>query len=191
MYPSSVNRGYFSYSSSARCTNLVRWGIHPLSIEAISPTTAEIAWRLVFRPVSILCQSRLFLLPPVTMTVNGEEFCIHPLSIEAISPTRSNGRYNAVLPGIHPLSIEAISPTICDLKFWSTRIRVSILCQSRLFLLLEGPNRRLDPSYRSIHPLSIEAISPTILVAGLVLVMFYVSILCQSRLFLLRGIRGH
>ena len=46
-YPSSVNRGYFSYfdcnTKSADCGTC----IHPLSIEAISPTNRGLAFELV------------------------------------------------------------------------------------------------------------------------------------------------
>ncbi len=63
--------------------------IHPLSIEAISPTG----------------QCKAFFI---------QHLGIHPLSIEAISPTQDSvqvvtGAYDS----IHPLSIEAISPTFC------------------------------------------------------------------------------
>ncbi len=111
-YPSSVNRGYFSYwraTASCWCSNL---SIHPLSIEAISPT---------FRPWNPLAQrtgypssvnrgyfSYIFFLLPR----RREEESIHPLSIEAISPTEVNlNETTRTMLSIHPLSIEAISPT--------------------------------------------------------------------------------
>ncbi len=63
-YPSSVNRGYFSY---------------------IEHNLSNTAW---IRSVSILCQSRLFLLPLTTLDDDfSRKWGIHPLSIEAISPT--------------------------------------------------------------------------------------------------------
>ncbi len=61
---------------------------------------------------------------------------IHPLSIEAISPTRRlDPSYRGVVPSIHPLSIEAISPTQKKWTSFRPMYYVSILCQSRLFLL--------------------------------------------------------
>ncbi len=41
-YPSSVNRGYFSYSQKVSQSQPQQSSIHPLSIEAISPTADEI-----------------------------------------------------------------------------------------------------------------------------------------------------
>ncbi len=76
-------------------------GIHPLSIEAISPTSYQSAghhWRL---RVSILCQSRLFLLPGEKLLAIDPVTSIHPLSIEAISPTnveRQSGRMGCLYP---------------------------------------------------------------------------------------------
>ncbi len=110
--------------------------------------------------VSILCQSRLFLLPVVVEFKREEQTSIHPLSIEAISPAWILKQLSIV----HHL--------------------VSILCQSRLFLLpVQLPWGHYLPSWypssvnrgyfscqvsaqsrwfllMSIHPLSIEAISP-------------------------------
>ncbi len=60
---------------------------------------------------------------------------IHPLSIEAISPTCIVITLLALAVGIHPLSIEAISPTVDTRSQEQKRFYVSILCQSRLFLL--------------------------------------------------------
>ncbi len=186
MYPSSVNRGYFSYWMQGRAATLLK-------------------------NVSILCQSRLFLLHNCKVWVAGvAAHGIHPLSIEAISPTHRTGNRgsnwneypSSVNRGyfsyfgsmccprtwsesIHPLSIEAISPTWERLCTIIRAYRVSILCQSRLFLLLgvddsDGEYFNRYPSsvnrgYFSyplysprasrvawgIHPLSIEAISPT------------------------------
>ncbi len=90
-YPSSVNRGYFSYSFDVNVKGVYvqcihplsieaisptrtnrfffrTWykGIHPLSIEAISPTRELISLKREVKMVSILCQSRLFLLPGST-----------------------------------------------------------------------------------------------------------------------------
>ncbi len=85
-YPSSVNRGYFSCANGSLHCLLATICIHPLSIEAISPASGSLTPILSVRSVSILCQSRLFLLlnaqnPNYLRTVG-----IHPLSIEAISP---------------------------------------------------------------------------------------------------------
>ncbi len=211
-YPSSVNRGYFSYLArimlmipplfvSILCQSRlfllptkigdkveIKLSIHPLSIEAISPTLFRAAASLPLHSVSILCQSRLFLLHRVLRPHCRSGFCIHPLSIEAISPT-----WNMV-DGDSELNPE-----------------VSILCQSRLFLLRADSCRFVRCCYR-IHPLSIEAISPTPSrqARGMLEVMYpssvnrgyfsynvhageyhlqyqcKVSILCQSRLFLLQ-----
>ncbi len=111
-YPSSVNRGYFSYGFNGHKLWPVEHGIHPLSIEAISPTTQDAGIQPRRQLVSILCQSRLFLLPGLWNLVSKLAIRIHPLSIEAISPTNSNR-------------------DIRELWYF-----VSILCQSRLFLLL-------------------------------------------------------
>ncbi len=92
-YPSSVNRGYFSYYSSADVLTYQVRSIHPLSIEAISPTywwgagphqyfqypssvnrgyfsyTQQLRLVQTQLIVSILCQSRLFLLPDLGLSV--------------------------------------------------------------------------------------------------------------------------
>ena len=87
LYPSSVNRGYFSYA-------------------------VVVLLYLHFISVSILCQSRLFLLHLEVIGTVTPVPGIHPLSIEAISPTGCMKTASRLwLPRIHPLSIEAISPT--------------------------------------------------------------------------------
>ncbi len=110
-YPSSVNRGYFSYPELLDVGIPCDISIHPLSIEAISPTVymttglggtfwypssvnrGYFSYSALFRsrscpkPVSILCQSRLFLLPGIHRKEGDSVLRIHPLSIEAISPT--------------------------------------------------------------------------------------------------------
>ncbi len=111
-YPSSVNRGYFSYSEEGSRRRGTRISIHPLSIEAISPTSSARQRCGGRAPVSILCQSRLFLLQCDPKKVPRAILGIHPLSIEAISPTGSPDSVGVRLSvSIHPLSIEAISPT--------------------------------------------------------------------------------
>ncbi len=113
--------------------------------------------------VSILCQSRLFLLLGKAFRASTVRASIHPLSIEAISPTSSRG-----------------SARFCFLI-------VSILCQSRLFLLQSA---RLDLA-RDIWRVSILCQSRLFLLPTLRMVQSSrfnrVSILCQSRLFLLLG----
>ncbi len=70
------------------------------------------------------------------------------------------------------------------------RILVSILCQSRLFLLQPAAIQRASRN-DGIHPLSIEAISPTIPARVSRTAGGMVSILCQSRLFLLPNTAPH
>ncbi len=86
-YPSSVNRGYFSYLA------LIVVFAGPVFVSILCQS------RLFLLPaycqcgsywdckVSILCQSRLFLLPADGKLVIYDKLSIHPLSIEAISPT--------------------------------------------------------------------------------------------------------
>ncbi len=115
-YPSSVNRGYFSYGKVISGYFQTTFGIHPLSIEAISPTPTKVAE--THPPTSTYPSSvnrGYFSYPAAHGLEYGEDECIHPLSIEAISPTRS-----------------VVTP---DDLYHS----VSILCQSRLFLLLLHP----------------------------------------------------
>ncbi len=111
-------------------------GIHPLSIEAISPTPRYDGGTFKKGGVSILCQSRLFLLP-VASTYSHQANPKYPSSVN-----RGYFSYNLAVycfqnchTSIHPLSIEAISPT----RFFGSNMQlsklVSILCQSRLFLL--------------------------------------------------------
>ncbi len=95
MYPSSVNRGYFSYAISGLMSHATYNSIHPLSIEAISPTLngwisssgitvypssvnrgyfsyfESVKVYLFIKSVSILCQSRLFLLLALKEAQNG------------------------------------------------------------------------------------------------------------------------
>ncbi len=87
LYPSSVNRGYFSYPRASPPPGRRRLSIHPLSIEAISPTMRCMLCIVRDTVVSILCQSRLFLLQVFAQSEPSDAECIHPLSIEAISPT--------------------------------------------------------------------------------------------------------
>ena len=86
-YPSSVNRGYFSYLTALGFGTAAVSCIHPLSIEAISPTYFTFGNTASATLVSILCQSRLFLLRLEDKYPGQQAPGIHPLSIEAISPT--------------------------------------------------------------------------------------------------------
>ena len=111
-YPSSVNRGYFSYLSDGAGETLPDTGIHPLSIEAISPTLIEFSFGVQKNFVSILCQSRLFLLQASEVR-EARSIVMYPSSVN-----RGYFSYDALGVGetfevtsIHPLSIEAISPT--------------------------------------------------------------------------------
>ena len=165
-YPSSVNRGYFSYLAR------IMLMIPPLF-------------------VSILCQSRLFLLP-CSEQRRHYRFIPYPSSVNRgyFSYTGSCGLIVAqvfvsilcqsrlfLLPGIwwmatlnsiqkYPSSVNrgyfSYARTLAVL---SAVVIVSILCQSRLFLLPQVA--KPEVCWRScIHPLSIEAISPTMYTLG-------------------------
>ncbi len=110
--------------------------IHPLSIEAISPTWYADLYTAQGDFVSILCQSRLFLLPDRRVKCN-QHACQYPSSV-------NRGYFSYA--DVDVQSIEGV--------------QVSILCQSRLFLLPKR-NNPMPESGMCIHPLSIEAISPT------------------------------
>ncbi len=136
MYPSSVNRGYFSYWRSNPPGSTSPASIHPLSIEAISPTCTLAVHPCCSVVVSILCQSRLFLLRNTDRNGHRHLYAY---------PSSVNRGYFSY----------GLLSCVCR-----AQPRVSILCQSRLFLLhgfVVGDN----DSKPSIHPLSIEAISPT------------------------------
>ncbi len=114
--------------------------------------------------VSILCQSRLFLLQETRGWPMIPASSIHPLSIEAISPTNAcDLKVGDIL--LYPSSVNrgyfsyGIYTDPNNLRKF-----VSILCQSRLFLLPLAPVAQ-SPGGQSV------------------------SILCQSRLFLLRFLR--
>ncbi len=210
-YPSSVNRGYFSYAQCGQTVNRQVFRIHPLSIEAISPTSGggplgrhEFEWypssvnrgyfsyhrwrcgrklrprvsilcqsRLFLLPVnrdavtageclvSILCQSRLFLLRGVVRLVPQQAVCIHPLSIEAISPTGAS---------IAPVGETKKYPSSVNRGYFSyvlhvlaphrNALRIHPLSIEAISPTLVSVSIGKEDIY-SIHPLSIEAISPT------------------------------
>ncbi len=162
-YPSSVNRGYFSYAVKRRWSGMLPPSIHPLSIEAISPTNNRARSTNEEFLVSILCQSRLFLLLSCCR-ITGKSDVMYPSSVNrGYFSYQLLSRVQFVkIQSIHPLSIEAISPTRGSNALGICLSLVSILCQSRLFLLLRV--LRIESNHRC-----------------------NVSILCQSRLFLLLG----
>ncbi len=112
-YPSSVNRGYFSYLWLPIISRAYEVGIHPLSIEAISPTGFADFCRDCCSEVSILCQSRLFLLQLLKNEISAYA-TEYPSSVNRgyFSYQWHFGAVEGAHLGIHPLSIEAISPTV-------------------------------------------------------------------------------
>ncbi len=160
-YPSSVNRGYFSYAPVWEARLIFSRSIHPLSIEAISPTHQSACVGGASYFVSILCQSRLFLLQVWLWQRHYPSSSIHPLSIEAISPTSAATTvFVAEDSSIHPLSIEAISPTHNrDRNAHANAEYPSSV--NRGYFSYGWPRHTPTQSTRRIHPLSIEAISPT------------------------------
>ncbi len=134
--------------------------------------------------VSILCQSRLFLLP-VSYGYGAKGLdSIHPLSIEAISPARGSNALGICL-SLYPSSVNRGYFSCLGWRLFEPAVPlVSILCQSRLFLLRwfsphnvgrgstypSSVNRGYFSCFQQfcscsffssrIHPLSIEAISP-------------------------------
>ncbi len=110
--------------------------------------------------VSILCQSRLFLLRGA---ING--CCCGILFVSILCQSRlfllQDGRSNyRCLYREYPSSVNR-GYFSCKKQSASSspQLSVSILCQSRLFLLLFARGV-LPTGLVSIHPLSIEAISP-------------------------------
>ena len=109
---------------------------HPLSNEAIFPTSRAVRRRWHPRHVTILCQTRLFFPPTSAAQTHPSPGCNHPLSNEAIFPTAEG--------------------LVAMMERWG--YEVTILCQTRLFFPLTG--------------------SAAVTTATVV-----VTILCQTRLF--------
>ena len=107
---------------------------HPLSIEAIFPTSSTqfVEFGLAF--VTILCQSRLFFPRSMTISIKRAALCNHPLSIEAIFPTAisATGYYKQIFVTILCQS-RLFFPQRTSSDAFSIQKFVTILCQSRLF----------------------------------------------------------
>ncbi len=162
-YPSSVNRGYFSCPQSLWQLHSFLHCIHPLSIEAISPAHSQLTPFCPRQLVSILCQSRLFLLRGLGFFVKSPELSIHPLSIEAISPAGKSSIVPVVsCRSIHPLSIEAISPACSNDCANAGQLVWYPSSVNRGYFSCTAPTLASSFVNHSIHPLSIEAISPAV-----------------------------